>query len=119
MDNVVVKLEQLRKWRARRDRDISIGTSILAMRRILKKSNKQLSQLLDAWDEFVPAEIRQHAHPISLRGGVLEVAADSAPTAYQLNRLIRTRLLRELQRNCSGTLNRIRVRITNETNERS
>ena len=115
MGNQTMKLEQLRKWRARKDKDLSIGTSILAMRRSLKKSNKQFSQLLDAWDEFVPTSLNQRAHPVALCGGVLEVTADGAPTAYRLNRLIREGLLRQLQKKSSGSLNRIRVRIASET----
>ena len=110
MATPMAQLQQLRKWRASRDRDISIGTSILDLRRSLKKSNKQLSQLLDAWDEVVPTYLSQHSHPVSLCRGVLEISADGAPTAFQLKRLIRAGLLRELQLRCSGTLKQIHVR---------
>ena len=111
MGKSLVQLEQLRKWRARRDKDISIGATIEKLRRNLKKSNKQLTQLVEAWDELVPSHIHQNTNPISFRGGVLEVYADGSPTVYQLNRIIRAGLLRELQQRCSGTLNQIRVRV--------
>lgn len=111
MGNGNVQLEQLRKWRARHDKDISVGATIQELRRNLKKSSKQLTQLIEAWDELVPSHIHQSANPISFQSGVLEVYADGSPTAYQLNRIIRAGLLRELQQRCSGTLKQIRVRV--------
>ena len=111
MANKVAQLEQLRKWRARKDRDISVSATIQELRRNLKKSNKQLTQIIEAWDELVPSHIHKSANPISFQGGVLEVYADGSPTVYQLNRLIRASLLRELQQRCSGTLKQIRVRV--------
>ena len=111
MGTSITQLNQVRKWRARRDKDTSIGATIHELRRSLKKSNKHLTQLIEAWDELVPAHIHQCANPTSFQGGILEVYADGSPTAYQLNRLIRAGLLRELQQRCSGTLKEIRVRV--------
>ena len=113
MANTVAQLEQLRKWRSRKERDISVSATIQELRRNLKKSSKHLTQLVEAWDELVPSHIHQSANPISFQGGVLEVYADSSPTAYQLNRIIRAGLLQELQQRCSGTLKQIRIRVTN------
>ena len=111
MGKSISQLKQIRQWRTRREKDISIAATIHELQRSLKKSNKHLSQLIEAWDELVPAQIRQSANPTSFQGGVLEVFADGSPTAYQLNRLIRAGLLRELQQRCSGTLKQIRVRV--------
>jgi predicted nucleic acid-binding Zn ribbon protein len=112
MGNSMTQLKQLRQWRTRQDKDLSIGATIHELRRTLKKSNKQLTQLIEAWDELVPSHIHECATPISFQGGVLEVFADGSPTAYQLNRMIRAGLLRELQQRCSGTLKQVRVRVT-------
>ncbi len=68
-------------------------------------------QIQEAWKEFVPKRLHHSAVPIALRGGVLEVSVDGSPTAFQVNRLIRSGLLRQLQKRCSGTLRQIRVRI--------
>ena len=64
MGKSLVQLEQLRKWRARRNKDISIGATIEELRRKLKKSNKHLTQLVEAWDELDPSHIHQNANPI-------------------------------------------------------
>ncbi len=105
------KLEQIRKWRKRKFRDTSIDASILEFRRTLKKTNKQLSQVLEAWDEIVPEQINKSAIPTSLRSGVLEVSVNDSPTAYQLNQLIRTGLLHQLQQRSCGTLKQIKVQL--------
>ena len=79
--------------------------------RSLRKTNKQLVQIQDAWQEFVPQRLHQVAVPIALHSGVLEVSVDSSPTAFQINRLIRSGLLRQLQQRSGGTLRKIHVRV--------
>lgn len=112
MGSSISKLKQIREWRARRDKDISVGATIHELQRTLKRSNKHLSQLIEAWDDLVPTRFQHSATPTSFQSGVLEVLADGSPTAYQLNRIIRSGLLRELQQRCSGTLKQIRVRVS-------
>ena len=51
MDNVSVKIHQLQKWRARRNQDLSIDSSMNAFCRSLKKANKKLVQMQEAWDD--------------------------------------------------------------------
>ena len=111
MAKLHAQVEQLREWRKRKTRDTSIESSILEFRRTLKKSNKQLTQLLEAWDKLVPKPIAKNAIPTSLRSGVLEVSVTDSSTSYQLNQLIRSGLLSKLQQQCSGTLKQIRIRI--------
>ena len=111
MGNSMTQLKQIRQWREHRVKDISIGATIHELRRKLKKSNKHLTQLIEAWDELVPTSIHQNATPTSFQNGILEVFADGSPTAYQLNRIIRASLLRDLQQRCSGPLKQIRVRV--------
>ncbi len=110
MDHASNQLEQIRLWRKRNVRDTSISATILELRKSLKKTNKQLSQIIEAWDLHVPEQIHKNAIPTSLRGGVLEVTVDDSPTAYHLNQLIRAGLLNTLQTKCSSTLKKIKVR---------
>ena len=112
MAKLHTQVEQLREWRKRKVRDTSIESSLIEFRKSLKKSNKQLTQILQAWDNEVPQQLSQNAIPTSLRAGILEVSVRDSSTSYQLNQLIRTGLLRKLQEQCSGTLKQIRVRIS-------
>jgi|TARA_B100000959_G_scaffold280757_2_gene343218 hypothetical protein len=111
MDNASLKISQLQKWRTRRKQDLRIDSSMNAFCRSLKKANKKLLQMQEAWDEFVPEQLSLVAIPISFKGGILEVVVDGSPTAYKINRLIRSGLLRQLQQRCSGTLKQVRVRV--------
>jgi hypothetical protein len=111
MAKLHAQVEQLREWRKRKVRDTSIETSILEFRRSLKKTNKQLSNLMEAWDTLVPEHLAQNAIPTALRAGVLEVTVTDSSTSYQVNQLIRSGLLNKLQQQCSGTLKQIRVRV--------
>ena len=111
MDDSEIKIENLQKWRSVRKREMRIDSVMHTFCRSLKKTNKQLSQIQQAWNELVPEHLCQVAIPFSFKGGVLEVTVDGSPTAYQVNRLVRSGLLRQLQEKCSGTLRRVRVRI--------
>ena len=111
MDDGIIKLEQLKKWRSRRKQDVQIDQTMNAFCRSLRKVNKQVVQLQDAWIEFVPHQLATLSMPVSFKQGVLVVAVDGAPTAYQVNRLVRGGLLRKLQTRCSGTLKQVKVKV--------
>ncbi|MDP7008206.1 MAG: DciA family protein [Phycisphaerales bacterium] len=110
MLNPKANLERLRKWRARPNKDLGIDNALHVVRKGLRKGNRQLNSILEIWDERVPQHIAKQATIVSLRGGVLEVTTDGAAISYQLNRLIRGGLLRDLQRASKGTLKKIKVR---------
>ena len=112
MAKLHAQVEQLREWRKRKVRDTSIESSLIEFRKSLKKSNKQLAQIMQAWDNEVPQQLSQNAIPISLRAGILEISVTDSSTSYQLNQLIRAGLLCKLQKQCVGTLKQIRVRIS-------
>ena len=82
------------------------------MRKGLRKGNAQSSSIVEAWDALVPNHIARQATIVSLQNGVLEVVTDGSAIAYQLNRLVRGGLLRELQLASKGTLRKIKVRTT-------
>jgi predicted nucleic acid-binding Zn ribbon protein len=68
------------------------------------------SGVLARWDVIVGPEISSHATPVSLRDGVLELAAESTAWATQL-RLLAPTLLSELRRELgAGVVTRINVR---------
>ena len=110
MLNPKTELDRLRAWRTRPKKDASITNAIQVMRKGLRKGNRQYSSIVEVWDELVPVHIARQATIVSIRNGVLEVATDGAAVAYQLNRLVRAGLLRDLQRASRGTLQKIKVR---------
>ena len=105
------KLEQLREWRGRRERDLTMQKTLANLKRTLKRSNTQLLQIAEVWKEEVPEFIYEQTHPISLKNGVLEVAVNGSAMSYQLQQLIRGGLLKKLQTQIHVPLKKIKVRL--------
>jgi hypothetical protein len=110
--NPELQLKRLRKWRAMSKKDTSINDTLQAMRKGLRKSSRQSTSVVEAWDVLVPSHIARQATIVSMRSGVLEVVTDGSAIAYQLNRLVRSGLLRDLQLASKGTLRKIKIRST-------
>jgi hypothetical protein len=65
----------------------------------------RFSQIAEAWNRLLPAELCGHCEITDISGGQLEVQADSPSYKYELQ-LCSSELLEELQRQCP------RVRLT-------
>ena len=105
------QIEQLRKYRQRRERDLSIGQLVGAMGDDARKTQRRLGSLIDLWSELVPGEIEKHSRVLGVRGGVVQVQCDSASTKYELDRLLRQGLEQELRTRYPSTLTKIRLSI--------
>ena len=79
------------------------------MKHHLAKRVRRIGQLSIAWDECVPDFLRDHAALVSLNGGTLTVAVDSAAHRYRLEMLLRDGLLDAIRERFSGPLNRVRL----------
>ena len=108
------KLEQLREWRGRKDRDLTVQQTLAKLKRSLKRSNSQLLQIAEVWKAEVPEFIYEQTHPISLKNGVLEVAVNGSAMSYQLQQLIRGGLLQKLQTSLHTPLKKIKVKLLTE-----
>ena len=99
-------------WQNRRPRNrisaLSEPLTILMKHRLAKRV-RQIGQLSIAWDECVPDFLRDHAALVSLNGGTLTVAIDSAAHRYRLEMLLRAGLLDAIRERFSGALNRVRL----------
>ena len=79
------------------------------MKQHLAKRVRRIGQLSVAWDECVPDFLRDHSALVSLTGGTLTVAVDSAAHRYRLEMLLRAGLLDAIRERFSGALNRVRL----------
>ena len=70
------KLEQLREWRGRKDRDLTVQQTLAKLKRSLKRSNSQLLQIAEVWKAEVPEFIYEQTHPISLHDGSRQALKD-------------------------------------------
>ncbi|NBC10855.1 MAG: DUF721 domain-containing protein [Planctomycetes bacterium] len=106
------QMERLRAWRARPQRDVTLGFLRDTFKREVEKPFKQLEGLTELWAELVPEQLAAHTRLESLSRGVLRVVVDSAGRHYELDRLLREGLQRELTRRHKGAaLRQVKVRV--------
>jgi hypothetical protein len=110
----VNELEELRRLRGNRSRDISIASTIAATASAAASTHKKLGELIEIWERHVPANIANRTTLLGIRAGVLNVSVDSSSTAFELDRLLRSGLLNELRREYRGTLSRVKWKIASE-----
>lgn len=77
----------------------------------LRRSAKRLGGIMEAWDDLVPASLREATRVDSFERGTLTVTADSSATIYALDREMRSGLEAALQNATGGRLQRVRGRI--------
>lgn len=81
----------------------------ILMKHTLAKKVRQLSQLAEAWDEIIPANIRDHTALESIHKGVLTVMVDSAAHRFLLQTLLNNGLAKEIRARFSGAIDRIKL----------
>jgi len=111
MGDQLQKVERLRGLRNRPQRDLSIDAIIRSTAETAEKTQKRLGSVIDLWEQVVPAGLVSRTRIDHLRGGTLHVSVDSSSTAYELDRLLREGLERDLRSQYRGTLMRVRVRV--------
>ncbi len=111
MVDAVTDIEQLRRHRQRRERDLSIAQLVGAMADDARRTQRRLGALIDLWSQMVPRELEKHSRVVGVRGGVAAVQCDSASTKYELDRLLRQGLEQELRMRYPSTLTKIRLTV--------
>ncbi len=112
MRDAAGEIERLRRLRgAGADRDPSIAPLIAATAREAGRRRQRLGAFIELWEGLVPARLAERSRVIALRGGVVHVAADSAPAAWELDRLLRGGLEAQLRAGFPATLTRVRISV--------
>jgi hypothetical protein len=104
-------LEQLRGWRVKPPRTACFSQLLPKLQRQLTRTQKQVGAFADAWDTCVPAGLRDRCRVETMRGGTVRVTASSSAIVFQLDRALRSGLLRELRAACSTTITRVDVKV--------
>jgi len=90
------QLGRLRGWRNRKAPDLSMGFIKAQFKREVERPYKQLGAIVELWEQFVPADVLPHTRLESLARGVLRVIVDSSSQLYELDRLLRGGIERQL-----------------------
>ncbi len=105
-------LRNLSRWRSRPERDLSLGFLRDFFKREVEKPHKQLAGLAALWAELVPAELASQARLEGLTRGVLHVAVRHSGALFELDRLLRSGLQRDLiTRHKGPALRRVQLRL--------
>jgi hypothetical protein len=107
----LAQLTQLQTLRGRRAFEPSIANSVVSVAGDAQRAHKRLGALAELWQEILPPPIVQATALASMRGGVLQVTADSSAVSFELDRLLRGGAEAQLRQRYRGTLTRIRVRV--------
>lgn len=89
-------LKNLRHWRNRVERDLSLQFMQAEFKNEIQKPYKQLCQMTEVWTTLVPADLQAKTRLESLSRGVLRVIVDSSSSLYELDRLLRQGLEQQI-----------------------
>ncbi len=104
------RLQRLGQWRARRERDASIGAEVALLARQLKSNEKSIGAASDAWMQLAPLDLQKVAAVETMRGGTLTLLVESAAASFKVNQALRDGLENDLKNAVPGMM-RARTRV--------
>lgn len=109
------RLRRLRQHRVWKEPDLSLGFLEKQFQRDVAKPHKQLGALSELWRDLVPDALVGHTRLDDLSRGILRVSVDSSAHLYELDRLLRSGLEKQLVRSHRGAaFRRIKLRVIDE-----
>jgi hypothetical protein len=112
------EIQALQSRRGRTGRELSIGATIEREADEATRVHRRLGQLIGLWQELMPQQVADHTALSGLRHGVLHVIVDSAATAFEVDRLLRSGVEARLKQRFRGSLMRVRTRVGTPGDER-
>lgn len=95
-DPVQEHLDELRKHRSLPKRDLSLGFLSDQFKRDVAKPYKQLGDLAELWGQLLPERLVRRCRLVGLSRGVLHVEVDNPAAHFEVDRLLRSGLQKEL-----------------------
>jgi hypothetical protein len=111
MRHPLQELQQLQALRGRKPKDLGIGRLIEAAEENATRTHKRLGELIGLWQELLPADVASRTALVGVHRGVLQVRVDSAATAFEVDRLLRSGVEKELRSRYRGSLARVKTRV--------
>jgi hypothetical protein len=107
-------LDRLSAWRNKREPDVSMDFLKTYLKQEVERPYKQLHQVSQVWEVMLPQGLARKTRLESLSRGVLRVAVDSSATLYELDRLLRSGLERQIiQAHKGPAFRKIQLRVGN------
>lgn len=103
------ELERLRKFRAPKERDLTLRVPLGFAAQELRRMRRGLGAVAAAWGQIVPPELAERTALVGISRGVLTVRASDASAKYELERLLRSGGEAAVVRASPVSLRRVRV----------
>ena len=103
--------EQMKAWRGPRVRDLSVGATITSIAKFATKRQRDLGEVLTTWNALCPAKLAASCTVDSLAGGILSITVTTAGAGFEISRVLRASLERELATRFPTRIRRIKVSI--------
>ncbi|GAB4385669.1 MAG: hypothetical protein Kow0022_12490 [Phycisphaerales bacterium] len=88
-----------------------VGGEIELIRKELAKRVRANAQLVEAWRELAPAELRDHAWPEGVARGTLRIVAEGPGFRYRVEQWLGEGGRQALLARCSSSVKRVRVEL--------
>ena len=85
---LLARLDLLRRYRMRRERDASLATALQGVERQLRQLERSTGAATDAWCRSIPPDLLPHTQVLAWARGTLTVGVPDSATAYVLERTL-------------------------------
>jgi hypothetical protein len=109
-DSAIARIDALRRFRAVKPRDVSIGGEVDALLRDAKRVANSVKAVDEAWRVALPAEMASRVHAEKLSRGVLTLIASDAAVKYKIEMWLREGGLLSVQA-AAKSVKRVTVRL--------
>ncbi len=110
-DRRLAWLERMRPFRARHERDVSMEAALQSLERQLREQHNAVGDIIDVWNEIVPAPLQGIASIGGVSQGTLTLVCATSGASYEISRALRDGLERTLMQRLPSRVKRIKVRV--------
>lgn len=103
------QIGRLSHWRHRRHRTSDLSFVQAMFDKQIARPHKQVGQLAELWNQFVPTELVERTRLDRYSRQVLHVTVADSATSYRLDRALRAGLLAQIRREFAGNLRSIKL----------
>jgi hypothetical protein len=82
----IARIDALRRWRVRPQKDVTIGSEVTALTRGLKRDQSARKKAQPVITESLPADVAVCVHAVRVARGVLTIECAHAAAAYIVSR---------------------------------
>lgn len=110
-DRRLAWLDRMRPFRARHERDVSMEAALQSLERQLREQHNAVGDIIDVWNEIVPAPLQGIATIGGVSQGTLTLVCATSGASYEISRALRDGLERTLMQRLPSRIKRIKVRV--------